>query len=75
MTNSEFNYKKYVKPNFQPKNFTNREWPDKDITKAPIWCSVDFRDGNQPPPTPMGVDEKMIMFQMFLDVGFQEIEV
>ena len=58
MRNSEFNYKKYVKPDFQPKNFTNREWPDKDITKAPIWCSVDLRDGNQSLPTPMSVDEK-----------------
>ena len=75
MKNSEFNYKKYVKPNFQPKNFTNREWPDKDITKAPIWCSVDLRDGNQSLPTPMSVDEKMGMFKMLLDVGFKEIEV
>ena len=75
MRNSEFNYKKYVKPDFQPKNFTNREWPDKDITKAPIWCSVDLRDGNQSLPTPMGVDEKMKMFKMLLDVGFKEIEI
>lgn len=75
MKNSEFNYKKYVKPNFQPKNFTNREWPDKDIKKAPIWCSVDLRDGNQSLPTPMSVDEKMGMFKMLLDVGFKEIEV
>ena len=75
MKNSEFNYKKYVKQNFQPKNFTNREWPDKDITKAPIWCSVDLRDGNQSLPTPMSVDEKMGMFKMLLDVGFKEIEV
>ena len=75
MKNSEFNYKNYVKPNLQPKNFTNREWPDKDITKAPIWCSVDLRDGNQSLPTPMSVDEKMGMFKMLLDVGFKEIEV
>lgn len=75
MKNSEFNYKKYVKPDFQPKNFTNREWPDKDITKAPIWCSVDLRDGNQSLPTPMNVDEKMRMFKMLLDVGFKEIEI
>mgnify|MGYP002545006201 CR=1 FL=1 len=75
MRNSEFNYKKYVKPDFQPKNFTNREWPDKDITKAPIWCSVDLRDGNQSLPTPMSLDEKMGMFKMLLDVGFKEIEI
>ena len=64
-----------MKTNFQPKNFTNREWTDKDITKAPIWCSVDLRDGNQSLPTPMSVDEKMGMFKMLLDVGFKEIEV
>ncbi|MDY2738176.1 2-isopropylmalate synthase [Intestinibacter sp.] len=75
MKNNEFNYKKYVKPDFQPKNFINREWPDKEITKAPIWCSVDLRDGNQSLPTPMSVDEKMRMFNMLLEVGFKEIEI
>ena len=75
MKNSEFNYKKYVKPNFQPKNFTNREWPDKDIKKAPIWCSVDLRDGNQALIEPMSLDEKLEFFQMLVKIGFKEIEV
>ena len=64
-----------MKPNFQPKNFTNREWPDKDITKAPIWCSVDLRDGNQALIEPMSLDEKLEFFQMLVKIGFKEIEV
>ena len=75
MKNREFNYKKYVKPNFQPKNFTNREWPDKDITKAPIWCSVDIRDGNQSLVIPMNLEQKVEFFKLLVEIGFKEIEV
>ena len=53
----------------------NREWPDKKITKAPIWCSVDLRDGNQSLAIPMNVDEKIEMFKMLCDIGFKEIEI
>lgn len=53
----------------------NRQWPDKRIEKAPIWCSVDLRDGNQALATPMNVDEKIEMFQMLCDIGFKEIEI
>ena len=70
-----FDYKKYKKPNFQPKNLKNRKWPDNEITNAPIWCSVDLRDGNQSLPIPMNVSEKIEMFNMLLDVGFKEIEI
>lgn len=70
-----FDYKKYKKPNFKPKNFKNRQWPDNEIIKAPIWCSVDLRDGNQSLPIPMSVSEKMEMFNMLLEVGFKEIEI
>ena len=70
-----FDYKKYKKPNFQPKNFRNRQWPDNEIIKAPIWCSVDLRDGNQSLPIPMSVSEKLEMFNMLLEVGFKEIEI
>ena len=52
-----------------------RSWPDKSITKAPIWCSVDLRDGNQALPVPMSVEEKVSMFQLLVSVGFKEIEV
>jgi 2-isopropylmalate synthase len=63
-------YKKYGKVKLE-----NREWPDKEITKAPTWCSVDLRDGNQSLPTPMNVEEKLEMFKMLVDMGFKEIEV
>jgi 2-isopropylmalate synthase len=53
----------------------NRQWPSRTITKAPIWCSVDLRDGNQALPTPMGIEEKMEMFKLLVSVGFKEIEV
>ncbi len=52
-----------------------RSWPDKSITKAPIWCSVDLRDGNQALPVPMSVEEKVSMFQLLVSIGFKEIEV
>ena len=65
--------KKYVP--FQRVSLPDRQWPDKIITKAPIWCSVDLRDGNQALVTPMGIDEKLKFFHTLVDVGFKEIEV
>ncbi|MEE1230011.1 MAG: 2-isopropylmalate synthase [Phascolarctobacterium sp.] len=65
--------KKYVP--FNRVSLPNRQWPDKIITKAPIWCSVDLRDGNQALVTPMGIDEKLKFFHTLVDVGFKEIEV
>ncbi|MBR6281119.1 MAG: 2-isopropylmalate synthase, partial [Lachnospiraceae bacterium] len=56
-------------------NFPEREWPNKEIEKAPIWCSVDLRDGNQALIEPMNVDEKMEMFELLLKLGFKEIEI
>ena len=53
----------------------DRTWPSKRIEKAPIWCSVDLRDGNQALVDPMGQDRKARMFQLLLDMGFKEIEV
>src|SRR5690242_3303993 len=53
----------------------DRTWPDKVIDHAPIWCSVDLRDGNQALIDPMGHDRKARMFQLLLDMGFREIEV
>ena len=53
----------------------NRTWPDKQITRAPIWCSVDLRDGNQALAIPMSVDEKLEMFALLVDIGFKEIEI
>lgn len=65
--------KKYVP--FNRVSLPDRQWPDKIITKAPIWCSVDLRDGNQALVTPMGIEEKLKFFHTLVDVGFKEIEV
>lgn len=54
---------------------TDRTWPDRVITAAPIWCSVDLRDGNQALPIPMSVEEKLEMFDLLVGVGFKEIEI
>ncbi len=56
-------------------NLPDRTWPSKQITEAPIWCSVDLRDGNQALVDPMGHDRKARMFQLLLDMGFKEIEI
>ena len=53
----------------------DRTWPDKTITKCPIWCSVDLRDGNQALIEPMGAERKLKMFKTLCDMGFKEIEV
>ncbi|NTW62776.1 MAG: 2-isopropylmalate synthase [Chlorobiaceae bacterium] len=67
------NYHKYTA--YPAVRISDRSWPDKTITKAPIWSSVDLRDGNQALPVPMSVDEKVAMFQLLVSVGFKEIEV
>ena len=56
-------------------NIPDRTWPGKIIDTAPIWCSVDLRDGNQSLVNPMGHDRKARMFQLLLDMGFKEIEI
>ena len=56
-------------------NFPERTWPDKEIMKAPIWCSVDLRDGNQALVEPMVVEEKIEFFNMLIKLGFKEIEI
>ncbi len=53
----------------------DRKWPDNTITKAPIWCSVDLRDGNQALINPMDMDKKLELFALLLKLGFKEIEV
>ena len=58
------NYKRYKRNPVL--NYPEREWPDKEIMKAPIWCSVDLRDGNQALIEPMNVDEKMEKVLKFL---------
>lgn len=72
--NPAFDYKKYRPFAFAPK-LSTRTWPDKTITKAPIWASVDLRDGNQALIEPMGIEQKLRFFHTLVDVGFKEIEI
>ncbi|GHC13692.1 2-isopropylmalate synthase [Cerasicoccus arenae] len=53
----------------------DRQWPDRHIERAPIWCSVDLRDGNQALAIPMNVEEKLEYFQLLCDIGFKQIEI
>lgn len=65
--------KKYIP--FSPVTLPDRTWPDKVIEKAPVWCSVDLRDGNQSLVDPMNLEEKLLFFKTLVDIGFKEIEV
>ena len=67
------NYTKY-RP-YPPMQMPNRKWPNNTITKAPIWCSVDMRDGNQSLEIPMNLEEKLTFFQFLVKTGFKEIEI
>ena len=60
---------------FEAVPIKNRTWPDNKITKAPVWCSVDLRDGNQALINPMGVDQKLEFFDLLVKIGFRQIEV
>ena len=66
-------FHKYIP--FQPVPLPDRTWPEKVITKAPVWCSVDLRDGNQALIDPMNLEEKLRFFQTLVDIGFKEIEI
>lgn len=63
-------YRKY--PVFQ---FNERTWPNNQLDKAPMFCSVDLRDGNQALPNPMGIDAKLKFFDLLVEMGFKEIEI
>ncbi len=67
------NYKRYQR--VPVVNYPEREWPNKEIEKAPVWCSVDLRDGNQALVEPMVVEEKIEMFNLLVKMGFKEIEI
>ncbi|WP_333648291.1 2-isopropylmalate synthase [Lacrimispora sp.] len=67
------NYQRYKRVPVM--NYPERQWPSKEIEKAPVWCSVDLRDGNQALVEPMVVEEKVEMFNLLLKLGFKEIEV
>ena len=63
------NYKKYKR--VPVVDYPEREWPNKEIEKAPIWCSVDLRDGNQALVEPMVVEEKIEMFNLLVKLGLK----
>ncbi len=67
------NFRKYKA--FAPIDLPNRQWPSRVIDKAPLWCSVDLRDGNQALVEPMGPERKRRMFDLLVRLGFKEIEV
>ncbi|GAB2546449.1 2-isopropylmalate synthase [Gracilibacillus alcaliphilus] len=70
-----FSHQKYEKQYYLPPTLSY-DWVKKEtVEKAPTWCSVDLRDGNQALPIPMNLDEKLKMFQLLVDIGFKEIEV
>ena len=70
-----FDYRQYERGYFMPPVKCN-DWVNKEyVDKAPIWCSVDLRDGNQALVEPMSLDEKLEFFQMLVEVGFKEIEI
>ncbi|HWL17584.1 MAG TPA: 2-isopropylmalate synthase [Opitutus sp.] len=60
---------------FPPVSLPNRQWPNRTLTRAPVWCSVDLRDGNQALAQPMSVEEKLEYFDLLVKIGFKEIEV
>ena len=60
---------------FKSIDIDNRTWPSNTITKSPMWCSVDLRDGNQALIEPMGEERKLRMFSLLIEIGFKEIEV
>ena len=66
-------FEKYIP--FQQINIPDRKWPSNVISKAPIWCSVDLRDGNQALIDPMNLEEKLEFFHALCDMGFKEIEI
>ena len=73
VTIMEKGFKKYVP--FEQIKIKNRKWPDNTITKAPVWCSVDLRDGNQALVDPMNLEQKLEFFHALCDMGFKEIEI
>ncbi|MDV3503424.1 2-isopropylmalate synthase [Marinobacter sp. M-5] len=68
-----FDHRKYVA--FKPVAKKNRRWPDQIIDKAPDWCAVDLRDGNQALVKPMSVAQKQRLFDLLVKLGFKEIEI
>ena len=70
---ARFDHRKYRA--FQPIIKTYRRWPDRMITEAPQWCSVDLRDGNQALVEPMNAEQKLRLWELLISIGFTQVEV
>ena len=68
-----FDAKRYQAP--ERVHLPNRRWPERALTRAPSWCSVDLRDGNQALPDPMGHERKRALLELLVKVGFKQIEL
>lgn len=66
---------KTIYTHFPRLEWSQRQWPSKTLTQAPIWCSIDLRDGSQALPTPMNISRKLALFHLLVKLGFKEIEV
>ena len=75
MNSKNNQHPKHKYARLSPLQLTTREWPNKTLTKAPIWCSVDLRDGNQALVTPMNLTQKIELFNYLVSIGFKHIEV
>src|SRR4051812_44730510 len=75
VTPKKMAFEKYKPFRPLPLQLPDREWPNRQIEKAPLWCSVDLRDGNQALIDPMDAARKLRMFETVVDMGFKEIEV
>ncbi len=73
METARFDHRKYRA--FQPIIKTDRRWPDRMITEAPQWCSVDLRDGNQALVEPMNAEQKLRLWELLISIGFTQVEV
>ena len=71
---SSFDFSKYPSKRFGPE-MPNRQWPNVAVNEAPVWCSVDLRDGNQALIDPMTIPKKLRFWDMLLKCGFKEIEI
>ena len=70
---SNFDHRKYKA--YRPIDLADRRWPSRTIERAPDWCSVDLRDGNQALVHPMSVAKKLELFKLLVEIGFKEIEI
>lgn len=72
---SSMSFERYAPQGHVVPTAVPRQWPARSLSSAPLWCSVDLRDGNQALPEPMDADRKMRMFELLVSIGFKEVEI